>query len=731
LKTRVEKKIGAGTLWIETGELAKQAAGAVLIGYDETVVLCAAATGASRPGTDFFPLTCDYRERVAAAGKFPAGFIKREGRPSLKEILTSRLIDRPMRPLFPKGFYNEVQVLSFVMASDRRIDPDVLAMTGSATAVAVSALPFDGPLASVRLGSINGQFIPFPAFEQLEHSDLDLIVSGNKEMVLMIEGFARELPEDTMFAAIEAAHGYIKEICELQEELVRKVGPEKMSFTPPAIDSLLEKLREKYYDQFWAAKRTIGKAARHTSCSELKVKAKEEFFPLVPVVKPIVNGPVESDAANEVPDDSEETVVLDPPTVENANLWSSDLFETAWAELEERVVRDQILSGTRPDGRGTKDLRDIECKINVLPRVHGSSLFQRGETQALITVTLGTARDEQRVDGLFDDYTKKFMLDYNFPSFSVGECKPIRGPGRREYGHGALAERSVKPVLPETEEFPYTIRIISDILESNGSSSMASVCGATLGLMAAGVPITNPVAGISIGLVKENDKWVLLTDIMGDEDHYGDMDFKIAGTQLGITGIQLDLKIAGISSEIIIETMKQSREARIAILRKMLSAIPRPAEDISAYAPRMLKTHIDPDKIGLLIGPGGKTIRSIQEKTGASIDVENDGTISIASTDEESAKMALSEVNRLTASVEIGKIYEGQVTSVKEFGAFIEVLPGRDGLCHISELSDEYVDSIHNICKVGDRFDVKVIAVDDQNRIKLSRKAVLRERGGK
>jgi len=727
LKTRVEKKIGAGTLWIETGELAKQAAGAVLIGYDETVVLCAAATGASRPGTDFFPLTCDYRERVAAAGKFPAGFIKREGRPSLKEILTSRLIDRPMRPLFPKGFYNEVQVLSFVMASDRRVDPDVLAMTGSATAVAISELPFEGPLASVRLGYIDGQFVPFPAFEQLEHSDLDLIVSGNKEMVIMIEGFARELPEDTMFAAIEAAHGYIKEICELQEELVRKVAPVKVSFTPPPIEALFEKLKEKYYDQFWTAKRTVGKAARYTACSELKARAKEELFPQVPAVKPIVNGPVGTDAVH---DDAEEAVVLDTPVVEEP-CWTSDLFETAWAELEERVVRDQILSGTRPDGRSAKDLRDIECKINVLPRVHGSSLFQRGETQALITVTLGTARDEQRIDGLFDDYTKKFMLDYNFPSFSVGECKPIRGPGRREYGHGALAERSVKPVLPETEEFPYTVRIISDILESNGSSSMASVCGATLGLMAAGVPITNPVAGISIGLVKESDKWVLLTDIMGDEDHYGDMDFKIAGTQLGITGIQLDLKIAGISSEIILETMKQSREARIAILRKMLSAIPRPAEDISAYAPRMLKTHIDPDKIGLLIGPGGKTIRGIQERTGASIDIENDGTVIIASSDEESAKMALSEVNRLTASVEVGKIYEGQVTSVKEFGAFIEVLPGRDGLCHISELSDEYVDSIHNICKVGDRFDVKVIAVDDQNRIKLSRKAVMRERGGK
>ena len=725
MKIRVEKKIGSGTLWMETGELAKQAAGSVLIGYDDTVVLCAAATGPSRPGTDFFPLTCDYRERLAAAGKFPAGFVKREGRPSLKEILTSRLIDRPMRPLFPKGFYNEVQVLSFVMASDKSIDPDILAMVGSASSVAISPLPFNGPLASVRIGMIDGEFVPFPTFEQLEESDLDLIVSGNLESVLMIEGFAREMPEDKMFNAINAAHGFIKEICELQQEFVQKVAPEKITFTPPPIEQLLEKLREKYYDQFWTAKRTIGKAARYTACSELKAKAKLEFFPQVPAVKPIVNGPV----GNEEVPDGDDTIA---PELENTETeWTSDLFEIAWHELEERVVRDQILSGTRPDGRAAKDLRDISCRINVLPRVHGSALFQRGETQSLITVTLGTARDEQRVDGLFEDYSKKFMLDYNFPSFSVGECKPIRGPGRREYGHGALAERSVKPVLPEPEEFPYTIRIISDILESNGSSSMASVCGATLGLMAAGVPITNPVAGISIGLVKEADKWVLLTDIMGDEDHYGDMDFKIAGTQNGITGIQLDLKIDGISPEIILETIKQSREARISILRKMLSAIPRPAEDISMYAPRMLKTHIDPEKIGLLIGPGGKTIRSIQERTGASVDVENDGTVSVASSDEQSAKAAMNEINRLTASVEIGKIYEGQVTSIKEFGAFIEILPGRDGLCHISELSDEYVDNIHNICHVGDRFDVKVISIDDHDRIKLSRKAALKELAAK
>ncbi len=721
MKIRVEKKIGKGTLWIETGELAKQAAGSVLMGYDDTIVLCAATTGPSRPGTDFFPLTCDYRERAAAAGKFPGGFIKREGRPGLKEILTARLIDRPMRPLFPKGFFNEVQVQSFVLASDKTIDPDILAMNGSAAAVAVSSLPFNGPLASIRLAYINDKFVPFPTNEQLEDSDLDLIISGNRENVLMIEGFAREMPEDLMLEAIATAHSYIKEIVDLQLELVKQVNPKRMEYAEPAYEKLYEALKEKYYDAFWTAKRTVGKLERNSACSDLKDRAREDFFPTE------VREPLTANAE----DGDDEAADLDPSTNRQPrprNDWTIDLFDIAWHELEERVVRDQILSGTRPDGRGMKDLREIECRTNVLPRVHGSAVFQRGETQALITVTLGTARDEQRVDGLFDEYAKKFMLDYNFPSFSVGECKAIRGPGRREYGHGALAERSVKPVIPEPDVFPYTVRVVSDILESNGSSSMASVCGATLGLMAAGVPITNPVAGISVGLVKEaDDKWVLLTDIMGDEDHFGDMDFKIAGTQNGITGIQLDLKIDGISEEIIRETLAQSREARIQILRKMLGAIPRPAKEISAYAPRLFKTHIDPDKIGLLIGPGGKTIRSIQERTGASIEIDNDGTVCIASNDEASAQAALDEVTGMTGAVEIGKIYNGTVTGIKDFGAFVEILPGRDGLCHVSELAEEYVDNIRDHVKVGDQFKVKVIAVDEQNRIKLSRKAVLRE----
>ncbi|MDO5552271.1 MAG: polyribonucleotide nucleotidyltransferase [Planctomycetia bacterium] len=700
MKFRVEKKIGNNVLWMETGELAKQAQGSVLIGYGDTVVICAVCTAPCKPGTDFFPLTCDYRERPAAAGKFPGGYIKREGRPGLKEVLTSRLIDRPLRPLFPKGFFNEVQVSALVLASDQQVDPDVISMIGSATAVQLAGLPIDGPLASVRIGLVNDEYIPFPTAENLENSELDLVISGNHDSVLMIEGFARELPEPKMYEAILEAQKFVSEICALQDELVQKVNPQRIVYTPPETGPMFQKIMAAYYKDFHAAKKTSGKLARAEACDAVKAAAKEALVQ-------------ELDASVEEG---------------KANVFSAEYFELAWQEFEERVVRDIILSGERLDGRGVKEVRPIECRVNVIPRVHGSAVFQRGETQALITVTLGTAKDEQRVEGLSGEYMKKFMLDYNFPSFSVGECRPNRGTGRREYGHGALAERSVKPVIPDPEEFPYTVRIISDILESNGSSSMATVCGATLGLMSAGVPISNPVAGISVGLVKEEDgRWITITDIMGDEDHFGDMDFKVAGTQIGVTGIQLDLKTNGISKEIILQTLKQAREARIGILRKMISAVPRPAEDISSFAPRMFRTKIDPDKIGLLIGPGGKTIRAIQDSTGASIDIDNDGTVSIASADEAGAKAALNEVERLTATVEIGRIYDGTVTSIQNFGAFIEILPGRDGLCHISELSDNYVDDIRSFCKIGDKFRVKVIAVDDQNRIKLSRKAVIKE----
>ncbi|MCA9199781.1 MAG: polyribonucleotide nucleotidyltransferase [Planctomycetales bacterium] len=694
MKVRVEKQIGKHVLSFETGFLAKQASASVVVQYGDTIVLNTATSASPRPGTDFFPLTCDYRERSSAAGKFPGGFLKREGRPSTKETLTARLMDRPIRPLFPKGFINEVQCQSIVLSSDRQNDADVLAMNGASAALTLSPLPFQGPVASVRLGRVDGQWIVFPTTDELEESDLDLIVSGSKDSVLMIEGFAAEIPEQQMYEAIETCHGYIREIIDLQNELASKVPVEKMEFQPESDGGLFDRLSAEYYDRLRAAKSTEGKQARADAVRQ----AKEEAL----------------------------AAVIPNPDADDAIC--PNLFGNCWHDLEQKVVRDLILAGTRSDGRGHTSLRNIECHVGVLPRVHGSAVFQRGETQSLISITLGTSKDEQRVDGLIDEYSKRFMLDYNFPPFSVGECRPIRGPGRREIGHGALAERSVKPVIPEGEDFPYTIRVISDILESNGSSSMASVCGATLGLMDAGVPITNPVAGISVGLVKESDeKWVLLTDIIGDEDHFGDMDFKIAGTQNGITGIQLDLKIDGISGEMIRGTMAQSREARMEILRSMLTTIPRPRDETSQWAPRLLRTQIDPEKIGLLIGPGGKTIRAIQEQTGAVIEVNDDGVVTVASHEAEWAKAALAQVEALTQSVQIGRVYEGRVTSTKDFGAFVEILPGRDGLCHISELSDEYVNNVNDVCKVGDTMKVVVIDIDDHDRVKLSRRRVLAE----
>jgi polyribonucleotide nucleotidyltransferase len=650
VKVRVEKQIGKHILSFETGQLARQAGAAVLVQYGGTVVLSAVVSGPPRPGIDFFPLMCDYRERFAAAGKFPGGFLKREGRPSMKETLTSRLIDRPVRPLFPKGYSDEVQCQNFVLSSDRQNDGDVLAMNGTAAALLISPMPFGGPIASVRIGRVDGEFVAFPAQDDLEESELDLIVSGTEDAVAMIEGFAREMPEDEMADAIQFAHQIIREVIGLQREFAEKVAPEKAEFVPAEDDGLFDRLKDAYYEEFKTARQTAGKQARADAVNALKERAQSDLIP-----------------------DPEADDAIDPIA-----------FGDAWHRLESHVLRNLILDGFRSDGRQANELRSIECHVDILPRTHGSAIFQRGETQSLVTVTLGTGRDEQRVDGLFDEYSKKFMLDYNFPSFSVGECRPIRGPGRREIGHGALAERSVNPVLPSSDEFPYTVRVISDILESNGSSSMASVCGATLGLMSAGVPITNPVAGISVGLVKESDdKWVLLTDIIGDEDHFGDMDFKIAGTQNGITGIQLDLKIDGISEEIIRATMKQSREARIEILRTMLTTISRPKEDTSPWAPRLERTTIDSEKIGALIGPGGKNIRMIQETTGTVVEVDDEGTVTVAGNSKEAVDQALAQIEACTATVQIGKIYTGRVTSIKDFGAFVEILPGRDGLCHI------------------------------------------------
>jgi len=696
VKVTVEREVAGRKLSLTTGEMAKQAAGAVLVQYGETVVFVAAQNGPGRPGIDFFPLTCDYRERAAAAGKFPGGFIKREGRPTTREILTARLTDRPIRPLFPEGYVDEVQIMSNVLAFDTVNDPDVLSIIGASAALCLAPVPFQGPIGAVRVGMVNDEFRLMPTQEDMVTSTLDLIVAGNRESVLMIEGFGQQLPEDRMVDAIMFAHRAIVELCDMQEEFRQKAGRQAPPKPEVAVNPLAAVLREKAYDRLRTAKQGGGlKQDRSGAVKELKAALTAELF---------------ADGAETTADGA-----------------TKAQFSAAFHDLESRVVRDLILEGIRTDGRTPDQLRSVSCSVDVLPRVHGSALFTRGETQSLATITLGTGRDAQRVEGLFDEYAKRFMLDYNFPSYSVGECKPIRGPGRREIGHGALAERSVQWVVPAAEKFPYTIRVISDIMESNGSSSMASVCSATLSLMDAGVPITQPVAGISIGLVKEPNRFVLLTDIMGDEDHFGDMDFKVAGTQKGITGIQLDLKIDGINEEIIRKTLEQARSARIELLKTMLTAIRRPRSEIAETAPRLLRTKIDPSKIGLLIGPGGKNIRALQEETGTTIDIEDDGTVVIAGPNAAGADECLARIEAMSEDIKVGRIYNGTINSIKDFGVFVEIAPGKDGLCHISELAEGFVKHIEDICKIGDKIPVKVIAIDDQNRVKLSRRAALAE----
>jgi polyribonucleotide nucleotidyltransferase len=697
--SRIERPFGAQTLILETGKLAKQAHGAVIVQYGETVSFAAAVEGEADEGRDFFPLVVDYREKTYAAGKFPGGFIKREGRPTTKEILTARLIDRPIRPLFPADYFNEVQIMASTLAADRENDPDVLSMIAASAALHVSHIPFLQPTGSVRIGSIGGELVLMPTHTQLEESELDLVLAGTRTAITMIEGFAREMPEANMLEAILWGHKHIVTLIDMIEELRDKAGLETKTLPEkPPVNPLAEEIRQRFGAEFSERKQTPGKAERANSIKELRERIFAEYLP--------ENGEAK---------------------------YTPEQVSAAFSVLEERVVRDLILEGKRIDGRNPKQLRNITCEVALLPRVHGSALFERGETQALVTTTLGTSSDEQRVDGIMDEYSKKFMLDYNFPPFSVGECRPIRGPGRREIGHGALAERSLKSVIPDPEKFPYTIRVVSDIMESNGSSSMASVCGGTLSLMDAGVPITDPVAGISIGLVKEPDRFILLTDIMGDEDHFGDMDFKVAGTARGITGIQLDLKIDGIDAEIIKATLDQAREARREILKIMMTTwqkdtgLKHPRTEISKTAPRLLTIKINPDKIGLLIGPGGKTIKGIQESTGAKIDIEDDGTVYVSHSEAAGAEAAKLKVEALTEEVRVGKVYEGRVTSIKDFGAFIEILPGRDGLCHISELDDKYVGRVEDVCKVGDVLRVKVIAIDEHDRVKLSRKVLLRE----
>ncbi len=694
VKTIVERELGGQTLKLTTGDIARQASGAVFVQYGDTVVFVASQTGPPRPGIDFFPLQVDYRERFAAAGKFAGGFLKREGRPTTREILTCRLTDRPLRPLFPKGFYDEVQIQANVMACDDENDPSALTILGSSAALSLAPVPFDGPVGGVRVGKVDGELVVFPTQSQMEESDLDLIVAGSKDSVLMIEGFANQYNEEDMVEAIMFAHRNIQILCEMQEEFVQKAGIEKTVFEQPEANPFEPILREEAYAALREAKLSDKKQERHEKTDELKASWIEKHFP----------------------EDAEE----------DSEGRTRGQLKEAFYKLEARVVRDLILEGKRLDGRSYADMRAVTCEVDVLPRVHGSAVFTRGETQSLATVTLGTSRDQQRSDGLFGEESSRFMLHYYFPSYSVGEVRPIRGPGRREIGHGCLAERSVATVIPEEEKFPYTIRCISDITESNGSSSMASVCSATLALMDAGVPISQPVAGISIGIVKESEEeYKILTDIMGDEDHFGDMDFKVAGTQHGITGIQLDLKIDGISERIIRDTLEQAKKARMDLLREMLSSIRRPRKDISPFAPRLLHTKIDPEKIGLVIGPGGKTIRAIQDETGALIDIDDSGVITVSSSNGASAEAAMARIEAMTEDIKVGRVYNGTVSSVKDFGAFIEIAPGKDGLCHISELSDGFVKSVGDICKVGDRLEVKVIAVDEQNRVKLSRRAVL------
>ncbi len=693
----VERTIGGKLISIETGRLAKQASGAVVVRVGDTMTLVATVSAPGREGLDFFPLTVDYREKVYAAGKFPGGFIKREGRPTTKEILTSRLIDRPIRPLFPESFRDEVQIQAGPISADRQNDPDVPSMIGASASLVLSRVPFLGPIGAMRIARVDGKFIALPTATEMVDSDLDLVVASTSKTIVMIEGFGQELPEPEMHEAIMEAHRLNQEVIALQNDMLGALGLPPYEAPVIPADPLRQTLYERYGSELRSIKQIHLKADRNNATKELLKKAQAELCP-------------------------------EPPT-EGAP--TAAQLKGAFYGMEERVVRELILDGKRPDGRGPKDLRPIHCEVGLLPCAHGSAIFQRGETQALVTTVLGTGADEQRVDGLADEFSKKFMLDYNMPPFAVGEVRPIRGPGRREIGHGALAERSVAPILPTPNEFPYTIRVISDILESNGSSSMASVCGATLSLMDAGVPINDPVGGISIGLVQDDasGRHVLLTDIIGDEDHFGDMDFKVAGTQRGVTGIQLDLKNLGITGEIVRETLDQAHEARLEILRAMLRSIKRPREEISAQAPRLIQIQINPDKIGLLIGPGGKTIRRLQEDTGVKIDVEDSGIVTIASASAEGAEAARDRIQAMTEGVQVGKIYEGRVSSIKDFGAFVEILPGKDGLVHISELSDGYVSSVNDICRVGDVMLVKVILVDDQDRVKLSRKAALAERG--
>lgn len=708
----VEREIGGRLFRFEAGKVAKLASGAVMVSHAETTVLCAAMRANPRPGLDFFPLQCDYREKMPAGGKYPGGFRKREGAPNEKEILTMRMIDRPIRPLFPDGFIDEVQIQCWVMSHDGQNDADVIACTGASAALALTDAPFEGPLATVRVGRIitddGERFVINPTQAQLEYSDLDLVVSGHPDGVNMIEVGAAEVPEADVLAAIK--FGYeegIKPLLELIEELREKFGaPEKRlgELSLPA-DDVVALVKEKATAELTEARQIKGKADRSEKIDALRTKILDEHFA--------------------IPEG------LTYTEHQKAEKRRSDAKE-AFRQLEKKITRNLIVQkGIRADGRGFKEIRPLDMEVGVFARTHGSAFFQRGETQSLVSCTLGTGRDEQIVDGLMPEYSKKFYLHYNFPPFCVGEAGRIMGPGRREIGHGALAERSLLGVLPDPDEFPYTIRIVSDITESNGSSSMASVCGGCLALMDAGVPIKNTCAGISIGRFSDDSgKVIHVTDIIGEEDFFGDMDFKVSGTREGITGIQLDLKARGLWFDEIEQIFEQVRDGRLQIIDQIEQVIAAPRSELSKYAPRIYTIQINPELIGKLIGPGGKMIRSIQERTGTVIEVDDDGTVSIAAFDGEGGDRARAEVEALCAEIKVGSVYEGKVVSTKDFGAFIEIAPGTDGMCHISELADGFVKNVSDVVKIGDVIKVKVINVDDSGRIKLSRKALLREENG-
>jgi len=689
---RVQIEFHGRPLTVETGRMARQAGGAALVQFGESVVLVTAtALTTAREGIDFFPLTCDYQEKTFAAGKIPGGFFKREGRPAEKEILTSRLIDRPLRPLFPKGFNCETQVIATVLSHDKENDPDVLSLLGASTALVLSDIPWNGPMAAVRIGRVDGRFVINPTTSQLATSDMNVIVAGSRDAIVMVEGGAQMVPEAALLDALFTAHEALQPLIALQESLQRLVGKPKRSVTPPAVAPELE--------------RQVREAALPSLKAALAKPGKQERY----------------DALDQARDDV--VARLGEGTPERAKQVAA-IFD----HLKKDVVREAIVQQKRRlDGRGLADVRPITCEVEVLPRTHGSAVFTRGETQALVVATLGTSSDEQKIDALIGEQYKKFMLHYNFPPFSTGEVKFLRSPGRREIGHGALAERALAPILPSEEEFPYTIRIVSEILESNGSSSMATVCGGSLALMDGGVPIKAPVAGVAMGLIKEGGEVRVLSDILGDEDHLGDMDFKVAGAEAGVTALQMDIKIGGVTRAIMQQALEDARRARLHILGIMNQTLARPRDELSTHAPRIVTIHIKPDRIRDLIGPGGKVIRGITEETGVKIDVEDDGTVLVASSDGEALQKALDKIRGVTAEAEVGKIYRGTVRKIVDFGAFVEIFPGTDGLVHISQLADERVRKVSDVLKEGDVISVKVLEVDRSGKIRLSRKEALKE----